>query len=168
MMLLRAVGAVLTLFAGQALVVAGVAALRRRGNIYVTIVGVSVVTVPLIVGLESWLFGRRLDTDGRIFFALMHLALGGFLFHFMTLPDRSVTLRILAELERAPNRTLSVAELTAKYSVREMIASRLDQLAAGHFLEIAPDGRLDLKPRGVRFGRFVAGGRRLFGISSAN
>ena len=167
-MLVRAVAAVLTLFGGQALVVALVAALRRHGNIYATILGVSVVTLPLIFFIEPWLFGQRLATDGRVFFALMHLALGGFLFHFMTLPDRSVTLRILAELERAPGRTLSVAQLTAKYSVRDMIASRLEQLAAGHFLEIAADGRLDLKPRGVTFGRFVAGGRRLFGISSAN
>ena len=168
MMLLRVTGVVLTLVAGQALIVSVAAALRRRGNIYVTIVTVAVLTTPLIVSLEQGLFGRRLDIDGRTFLALTHLALGGFLLHFMTLPDRSVTLRILAELERAPHRTLSVAELSAKYSVREMIASRLEQLAEGRFLEIAQDGRLDLKPRGIMFGRFVSGGRRLFRISSAN
>ena len=168
MMLARVIAAILTLLAGQALMVAAVSALRRRGNIYVTIIMVVVLTTPIIFGLEPWLFGRRLDTDGRVFFALTHLALGGFLFHFMTLPDRSVTLRVLAELERAPHRTLSVAALTAKYSVRDMIESRLDQLADGAFLEIDPDGGLFLKPRGTTFGRFVAGGRRLFGISSAN
>lgn len=168
MMLARVVVAVFILFAAQALVVALVAALWRRGNIYVIIIGVAVLTTPLIFGLEPWLFGGRLDGDGRVFLALTHLALGGFLFHFMTLPDRSVTLRVLAELERAPQRTLSVAGLTAKYSVREMIESRLEQLRDGAFLEIDPHGRLSLKPRGTMFGRFVAGGRRMFGISSAN
>ena len=49
-----------------------------------------------------------------------------------------------------------------------MIVSRLEQLAEGQFLTIAPDGALTLLPRGVRFGRFVTGGRRLFRISSAN
>jgi hypothetical protein len=168
MMLIRVIGAVLFLFAGQALIVALVAALRPRGNIYATILGVAVFTTPLVLTIEQWLFGRRLDGDGRVFLGLTNLALGGFLFHFMTLPDRSVTLRILAELERAPQRTLSIAGLTAKYSVREMIGSRLKQLADGKFLDIAPDGRLNLTPRGTLFGRFVAGGRRLFGISSAN
>ena len=79
-----------------------------------------------------------------------------------------LALRVLAELERAPHRTLSVAALAAKYSVRDMIESRLDQLADGAFLEIDPDGGLFLRPRGSAFGRFVAGGRRMFGITSAN
>jgi hypothetical protein len=168
MMLIRVLGAIVVLFAGQALIVAAVAAMRRRGNIYATIIIVALVTTPLVFNLEPLLFGQRLGADGRLFLALINLALGGFLFHFMTLPDRSVTLRILAELERAPHRTLSVAELTAKYSVREMIESRLVQLAEGDFLEIDADGGLFLTPRGSMFGRFVAGGRRLFGISSAN
>jgi hypothetical protein len=168
MMVFRSVVAVLTLFAGQAVVVALIAAIRKRSNIYTLILIVAVLTTPLVFALEPVFFARPLDADGRIFFALTNLALGGFLFHFMTLPDRSVTLRVLAELERAPNRTLSLAELTAKYSVRDMIESRLEQLAQGNFLTIEPDGRLALKSRGTTFGRFVAGGRRLFGIASAN
>jgi hypothetical protein len=168
MMLVRVIVSIVVLFAGQALIVAAVSALRRRGNIYATIIIVALVTTPLVFNLEPLLFGERLGGDGRIFLALIHLALGGFLFHFMTLPDRSVTLRILAELECAPQRTLSVTGLTTKYSVREMIESRLKQLADGAFLEIEPDGELFLTPRGSMFGRFVAGGRQLFGISSAN
>jgi hypothetical protein len=168
MIVFRSVVAILTLFAGQALVVALIAAVRKRSNIYALILLVAVLSTPLVFGLEPLFFGRPLDPDGRLFFALTNLTLGGFLFHFMTLPDRSVTLRVLAELERAPNRTLSLAELTAKYSVREMIESRLEQLAEGNFLTIEPDGRLTLKSRGTTFGRFVARGRRLFGIASAN
>ena len=86
----------------------------------------------------------------------------------MTLPDRSVTLRILVELELAPGRTLTLTDLTRRYGVRTMIVSRLEQLERGQFLTIAPDGALTLLPRGVRFGRFVTGGRQLFRISSAN
>ena len=113
-------------------------------------------------------FGRVLPVEGRVFLLLVHLALGGFLFQFMTLPDRSVTLRILVELELAPGRTLSLADLTRRYGVRTMIVSRLEQLERGHFLTIAPDGALTLLPRGVRFGRFVTAGRQLFRIASAN
>ena len=156
------------LLTGQALLVAGVAGVRPRGNIYVTIVFVAFVTAPLVFFADRFFFGRPLTIEGRLFFVLMHLTLGGFLFHFMTLPDRSVTLRILVELERAPGRALSVEALADRYSVRDMIASRLQQLAQGQFIAIASDGRLTLKPRGVWFGRFVTGGRRLLRISSAN
>ena len=55
-------------------------------------------TAPLAVLADQLLLGQALRRDGTVFLVLMHLALGGFLFHFMTLPDRSVTLRILVEL----------------------------------------------------------------------
>lgn len=160
--------AAVSLLAAQALVVAAVAALRPRSNIYVTIVAVALVTMPVVVLADRVFFGRPLTLEGRAFLVLIHLALGGFLFHFMTLPDRSVTLRILVELEVAPGRALSLAELTNRYGVRTMIVSRLEQLASGQFIAMAPGGALTLLPRGMRFGRFVTGGRRLFRISSAN
>jgi hypothetical protein len=160
--------AAVSLLAAQTVLVAVVAALRPRGNIYATIVGVALLTAPAVPFTDQLFFGRALPFDGRAFLVLVHLALGGFLFQFMTLPDRSVTLRILVELELAPGRTLSFAELTARYGVRTMIVSRLDQLARGRFLTIAPDGALTLLPRGARFGRFVTSGRQLFRISSAN
>jgi hypothetical protein len=152
----------------QTVLVAAVAALRPRGNIYVTIVAVAFVTAPVAVMADGALFGRALSLDGRVFLLLLHLALGGFLFHFMTLPDRSVTLRVLVELQLAPGRTLSLDELGRRYGVRTMIASRLAQLQDGRFLTVDPSGRITLLPRGERFGRFVTGGRRLFRISSAN
>ncbi len=159
-------GIALLLF--QAALVAIVAALRPRGNIYVTIVGVALVTTPVAAMADGLLFGGALSRDGRVFLVLLNLALGGFLFHFMTLPDRSVTLRILVELLLAPGRTLSLDELGARYGVRTMIASRLVQLQDGRFLTVDPSGRITLLPRGERFGRFVTGGRRLFRISGAN
>jgi hypothetical protein len=160
--------AAVALFGVQALLVAVIAAVRRRGNIYATIITVAVATTPLVFMTSSSILGQRLSIDGRLYLALMHLSLGGYLFHFMSLPDRSVTLRILVELLLAPDRTLSLEALGLRYGVRTMIVSRLEQLQEGGFLSIAPDGALVLLPRGQWFGRFVTGGRRLFRITSAN
>lgn len=166
MLTAAAAGIALLLF--QMLLIAGLAAIRPRGNIYVTIIVVAVVTSPVAVMADRMLFGRALSVDGRVFLALFHLALGGFLFHFMTLPDRSVTLRILVELLLAPGRTLSLDELGQRYGVRTMIASRLAQLQDSRFLSVDGSGAITLLPRGESFGRLVTGGRRLFRITSAN
>ena len=167
-MLVRVAFAIITLFAAQALLVAVVSALRPRGNVYLTIIVVSLATAPFAASADRLLFDRVLDGDGRLFLALTHLALGGFLFHFMTLPDRSVTLRIFVELLLAPNRELSVGELARRFGVRTMIGSRLAQLQDGRCLTIASDGAIVLLPRGRSFGRAVTAGRRLFRITSAN
>ena len=166
--LARTIAVALALFAAQALAVAAIAALRRNANIYALIIGVACVTAPLVFLAGPSIVGRPLTTEGRAFLALMHLSLGGFLFHFMTLPDRSVTLRIFVELWLAPGRTLTLAALASRYGVQTMVGSRLDQLEQGRFLSIRPDGVISLLPRGQRFGRFVTAGRRLFNIRSAN
>ena len=157
-----------TLFALQALAVAAIAAVRRDANIYATIIGVACLTTPVVFLMGPAIVGQPLSTEGRVFLALTHLSLGGFLFHFMTLPDRSVTLRIFVELLLAPGRTLTLGELGSRYGVRTMVGSRLQQLEQGQFLSIRPDGAITLLPRGQRFGRFVTMGRRLFNIGSAN
>jgi hypothetical protein len=166
--LARAIVAAVELFAVQALTVAAIAAVRRRANVYALIIVVACATAPLVFLAGPSIVGRPLSTEGRAFLALMHLSLGGFLFHFMTLPDRSVTLRIFVELWLAPSRTLTLAALGARYGVQTMVGSRLDQLEQGQFLSIRPDGVMTLLPRGQRFGRFVTAGRRLFNIRSAN
>ncbi len=160
--------AAIVLFAVQAALVAIASAARRRGNIYVTIVAVACATAPLAAFADRWLFGRALGADGRLYLALLHLALGGFLFHFMTLPDRSVTLRLFVELDLAPGRALSLDALSARYGVRTMIESRLEQLQHGRCLLLGEDDSITLLPGGQSFGRFVTGGRRLFRITSAN
>jgi hypothetical protein len=167
-LLARAIVVAIALFAAQALGVAAVAAVRRRANVYALIVVVACATAPLVFLAGPSIVGRPLSTEGRAFLALMHLSLGGFLFHFMTLPDRSVTLRLFVELLLAPRRTLTLAALGSRYGVRTMVGSRLDQLEQGQFLSIRPDGVITLLPRGQRFGRFVTAGRRLFNITSAN
>ena len=160
--------AMLASLALQVVLVAVIAAWRPASNIYVTIVIVSLVTAPLAFVADLMLLGQALDRDGRVFLVLIHLALGGFFFHFMTLPDRSVTLRILVELLVAPGQALTADALGRRYGVRTMITSRLEQLSAGRFIAIDGDGRIVLARKGVWFGRFVTAGRKLFGITSAN
>lgn len=167
-LLARAILVAAALFAVQALAVAAIAAVRRSTNVYAIIVFVACVSAPLVYLTGPSIVGWPLTTEGRAFLALMHLSLGGFLFHFMTLPDRSVTLRIFVELLLAPGRTLTLAALGSRYGVRTMVGSRLDQLEQAQFLSIRPDGIMTLLPRGQRFGRFVTAGRRLFNITSAN
>jgi hypothetical protein len=152
----------------QAVIVAAIAAWRPAGNIYATIVIVSVVTAPLAFLADRMLLGEILGRDGKLFLVLIHLALGGFFFHFITLPDRSVTLRILVELLVAPGQALTADALGRRYSVRTMIISRLAQLSAGRFIAIGGDGRIALEKKGIWFGRFVTAGRKLFRIASAN
>jgi len=166
--LARAIVVAVALFAVQALAVAAIAAVRRHANVYLLIIGVACATAPLVFLFGPAIVGEPLSAEGRAFLALMHLSLGGFLFHFMTLPDRSVTLRILVELLVAPGRALTADALGRRYGVRTMILSRLAQLSAGQFLAIDEAGRIALTRKGVWFGRFVTSGRKLFRIASAN
>ena len=152
----------------QVPLVAAAAAWRPAGNIYGTIVTVCLITAPLAVIADRLLLGQDFDRDTKVFLVLIHLALGGFFFHFMTLPDRSVTLRILVELLVAPGQALTADALGRRYGVRTMILSRLAQLSAGRFLAIDGDGRIALEKKGSWFGRFVTSGRKLFRIASAN
>jgi hypothetical protein len=145
-----------------------VAAVRPKGNIYVAIAAVALVTAPAAWLVWPSLLAAGVAMDGRVFLSVVHLAIGGLFLHFMTLPDRSVTLRILVELLLAPEHQLSVPQLTRRYGVRIMIESRVHQLRARGFLDVAPDGEVTLLRRGRLLGRFVTAGRRLFGIESAN
>ena len=167
-MLTSLVVVMLASVAVQVLLVAAIAAWHPAGNIYRTIVIVCLFTAPLALVADRLLPGLSADRDTRVFLVLIHLALGGFFFHFMTLPDRSVTLRILVELLVAPGQALTADALGRRYGVRTMILSRLAQLSAGRFLAIDGDGRIALTRKGVWFGRFVTSGRRLFRIASAN
>src|SRR5436190_10049894 len=147
--------ALFELMALQAFLVAIVSDVRPRANVYVTIVIISLVTAPVALLYGTHHLGQPLGPDGRLYFVFIHLALGGFLFHFMTLPNRSVTLRILVEVLLAPGHTLSTRELGTRYGVKTMITSRLDQLAAGRFIDISGDRRIALTGKGRAFGRFV-------------
>jgi hypothetical protein len=163
----RVIALAVCLAAAQKLLVALVAAVWR-GNIYRAVVVVALVTSPVVWAVAPWIADGAIAIEGRVFLVLLHLAIAGFLFHFMTLPDRSVTLRVLAEIELAEHRRLSIAALAARYSVRDMIVSRLAQMASAGFIAVDAQGQITILPRGMTFGRFVTRGRQLFGITSAN
>jgi hypothetical protein len=167
-MLASLAAATLALLVLQVLLVVIARFLVPALNVYVTIVVVSLITAPAVFAAASTFLPDALTATGRSFLVLLHLTLGGFFFHFITLPDRSVTLRILVELLQAPGQALSTTALGRQYGVRTMITSRLEQLADGRFIEIAPDQRIALTSKGLLFGRFVTAGRNLFRIGSAN
>jgi hypothetical protein len=160
--------AALALLALQVLLVVVVRIVLPAWNVYLTIVAVSFLTAPVAFAAGPLLLGDGLTAVGQWFLVVLHLAIGGLFFHFMTLPDRSVTLRILVEVLRAPGQALSMPALGRQYGVATMITSRLEQLRAGDFIAIADDGTIALTGKGLTFGRFVSGGRRLFRIGSAN
>jgi len=151
----------------QVSLVAVVAALSRA-NIYKIVALTACVTAPIVFFADRVLTGHTLSIGGRAFLVLFHLGLGGLFFHFMTLPDRSVTLRLLVELQESPSGALSIDEINARYGISEMIGARLVQLAAGRFLTIDSSGDLTLARRGVLLARVVAAGRRICRIESAN
>ena len=167
-MWLLVVKAAVILAIGQAVLVALAAALLPGRNIYKILIVIAFVTAPVVFTGDRWIVGQALTLEGRLFLVLLHVGLGGLFFHFMTLPDRSVTLRILVEIHLSPSGALSIEDLASRYGIRDMIRSRLQQLADGRFLTIADDGQLTLLARGAAFGRFVTGGRTLFRIGSAN
>ncbi|PWT81726.1 MAG: hypothetical protein C5B57_09915 [Blastocatellia bacterium] len=167
-MLLTLTMAAVALLSIQVVLVIVVSASGVIHNIYVTIIIVCLATVPGAVVSDAFLIGRALTREGRLFLVLSHLALGGLFFHFMTLPDRSVTLRILVELMSAAGESLSANQLRQRYSIQVMIRSRLEQLSAAGFLDVTVDGHIRLTRKGLWFGRFVTMGRRIFGIASAN
>jgi hypothetical protein len=144
------------------------AAAVSRANIY-RIVAVTVcVSAPAVFFADRVLTGQTLSITGRVFLVLFHLGLGGLFFHFMTLPDRSVTLRLLVELQESPSGALSIDEINVRYGISEMIGARLVQLAAARFLTIDSSGDIALAPRGTVLARFIAAARRLCRIESAN
>ena len=61
--------AAVVLVAVQTILVAGAAALRPGGNIYITILGVVLLTAPAVPFTDQIFFGRVLPVEGRVFLA---------------------------------------------------------------------------------------------------
>ena len=80
---------------------------------------------------------------------------------------RSALEDVMETIERGAA-TLGEAAEKAGEEARTELAVLPEQLADARFLDITADRRITLTGKGVLFGRFVTGGRRLFGIASAN
>lgn len=136
-------------------------------NVYFRIAILGFLTVPLV-----WSFLPKLSFE--LSFAttfvsgFLHLILGFLFAQFICLPDRSLTLRIVVECHEQGHQGLSLTQLSARFSLSQMINSRLTQLSDGGVLQVSSDGRISLLDKGIRLGRFILNGRRFFNIKSAN
>jgi hypothetical protein len=76
---------------------------------------------------------------------LVLLFLTGVLFYYHA--DRSITVRLLIELARAPQQRLSLAQMQAVCGVEVLMQDRLETMALNGFL-VLRDGRYHLAPKG--------------------
>lgn len=109
------------------------------------------------VGID-WRIGLA---NGLLVHGLLFLTAGLFYSH----ADRSITVRLLIELARAPQRRMTLAEMRAVCGVEVLMQDRLDIMIQNRFLEVRGE-RLVLTTKG-----WIAGGvglmaRRLLRIKA--
>ncbi len=106
---------------------------------------------------------------GPIGFLIVYSALvilwNSYLVFFINLIN-SVSLRIIDEIDRSPNQSLSLSEVENAYSDKEALELRLKALAMnGLFIDEGAKG-LTLTPKGTMFARGLELARKVFGIDS--
>ena len=78
---------------------------------------------------------------------------------------RSVSIRAMVEIERAPGATLTPGALERLYRTEAMFDQRIDALVANRLLSEA-DGRYATTPRGAALARVFAAVRWLFNLTT--
>ena len=109
------------------------------------------------VGID-WRIGLA---NGLLVHGLLFLTAGLFYSH----ADRSITVRLLIELSRAPERRLTLPEMRAVCGVEVLMQDRLDILIQNRFLDIRGD-RLLLTTKGWIAGGIGLVARRLLRIKT--
>lgn len=94
---------------------------------------------PQFVGTD-WRLGLA---NGLVVHVLLFLTAGLFYSH----ADRSITVRLLIELSRAPQQRLTLAEMQARCGVEVLMQDRLDIMTRNGFLAARGD-RFVLAPKG--------------------
>lgn len=97
--------------------------------------------------------------NGLIVLVLLFLTAGLFYSH----ADRSITVRLLIELARAPEQQLTLSEMQARCGVEILMEDRLDIMAKNGFLTTL-DGRLVLTAKGWVSGSVGSLARRLLRV----
>jgi hypothetical protein len=110
---------------------------------------------PGFVGVD-WRLGLA---NGLIVLVLLFLTAGLFYSH----ADRSITVRLLIELARAPEQRLTLGEMQARCGVEVLMEDRLDIMVKNGFLT-THDGRLVLTAKGWVGGSVGALARRLLRV----
>lgn len=137
-------------------------------GIYKTSVIMTIITIP--IAILYFLMNKSPENEISAIVMntiLLHLSIGGIFFHFLTLPDRSLTLRILVELKNAPKKKINLEQLDRVYNLKEMIISRLKQLDSAKFIQL-DNSKITLRRKGLFLGAFILNGRKVFGISKGN
>ena len=96
--------------------------------------------LPSAVVGADWRLGL---VNGLVLQVLLFLTAGLFYSH----ADRSITVRLLIELARAPQQRLTLAQMQAVCGVEVLMADRLEIMLANRFL-IAQGDRFVLTPKG--------------------
>jgi hypothetical protein len=107
---------------------------------------------PAFVGAD-WRIGL---VNGLVLQVLLFLTAGLFYSH----ADRSITVRLLIELARAPQQRLTLAQMQAVCGVEVLMADRLEIMLANRFL-IAQGDRLVLTPKGWIGGSIGVAARKI-------
>jgi len=107
---------------------------------------------PAFVGAD-WRLGL---VNGLILQGLLFLTAGLFYSH----ADRSITVRLLIELARAPQQRLTLAQMQAVCGVEVLMADRLEIMLANRFL-IAQGDRFVLTPKGWIGGSIGVAARKI-------
>jgi hypothetical protein len=107
---------------------------------------------PAFVGAD-WRIGL---VNGLVLQVLLFLTAGLFYSH----ADRSITVRLLIELARAPQRRLTLAQMQAVCGVEVLMADRLEIMLANRFL-IAQGDRFVLTPKGWIGGSIGVAARKI-------
>jgi hypothetical protein len=107
---------------------------------------------PAFVGAD-WRIGL---VNGLVLQVLLFLTAGLFYSH----ADRSITVRLLIELARAPQQRLTLAQMQAVCGVEVLMADRLEIMLANRFL-IAEGDRLVLTPKGWIGGSIGVAARKI-------
>lgn len=94
--------------------------------------------------------------NGLVVHVLLFLTAGLFYSH----ADRSITVRLLIELSRAPKQCLTLAEMQARCGVEVLMQDRLDIMVRNGFLTTHGD-RFGLTPKGWVGGTVGLGARRI-------
>ncbi|HJR01683.1 MAG TPA: hypothetical protein VKA83_08635 [Methylomirabilota bacterium] len=107
---------------------------------------------PAFVGAD-WRIGL---VNGLVLQVLLFLTAGLFYSH----ADRSITVRLLIELARAPQQRLTLAQMQAVCGVEVLMADRLEIMLANRFL-IAQGDRFVLTPKGWIGGSIGVAARKI-------
>jgi len=163
---------ILFLIGGSMLLVFLVALTKRlfkESSIYLAVILITLLTAPIIGVLAAlWFTGLDKFLELGALITLTYACLGGFLFIFVGMPNRSMTLRLLMELNEAEGNKLSMKELERIGGIDALLSARLSWLKESGFLDIDNYGKIRLLSKGLRLGSFVTRGRIFFNIGGYN